>query len=596
MNFSARPRAGTARMLAASVCVWSLGLSSCSRPPTVLVSVEDLPAETASLHVLPLHAGLGPHAEVEPIDVPLPAPGRTTFLLRLPDAFVGDLSVEVAAYKGAGATSCILATGSGKLSELQGKDSSLRIPVQPISDTVCSGKRPLLLGASPGLGLIDGNETIQLTGWGFKPGIVAQFGSNGSPPTFTSATTQFVSATRMDALTPARVNIGPTDIKVLNKDASSHTRSDLFRYYASKIDLGQLPVNPAGSSNDVSDLLIGNLVPKIPTAVASLAATFRSQNNMRLVWTIPAQPIPMIDSKTITFSQPGSAPSGISTSDMDGDGILDLVVALSGASQVQIFLNDGQGGLTEQPALSTGNQPEGIATGDLNGDGKPDIVTANKGSNSVSIILSKPGGGYLAATSLTTSGQGPVSVVISDVNQDGIKDITSLNSIGQNISVFLGMGLGLFTSKSVEFIVGKDPTMISQADVNRDGIEDLVIVNRGDNNVQVLVNRSKGSINFDVYTLVTDQTPESVSFSDMNGDGVRDLLIACSGSNTVDVFLNQAPDGLKKSIAQSFKMPGAPSCTGGIRRVAAMDIITDGQMDLVGLCLGGGGLLKNQTL
>lgn len=595
MNFSALPSGVAVRMLAASVSLCSLGLSSCSRPPTVLVSVEDLPAETASLHVLPLHAGLGPHSEVQPIDVPLPAPSRTTFLLRLPDSFVGDLAVEVAAYKGAGATSCILATGSGKLSDLQGKDSSLRIPVLPVTDSVCSGKRPLLLLASPGLGLIDGNETIQLTGWGFKPGIVAQFASNASPPSFATAATQFVSATRIDATTPARVNIGPTDIKVVNKDASSHTRSDLFRYYANKIDLGPLAVNPTGSSNDVSDLLIGNLVPKIPTAVASLAATFRSQDNMRLVWTIPAQPIPMIDSKTIAFAA-GSAPSGISAADMDGDGILDVVVALSGASQAQVFLNDGQGSLMGLPAISTGSQPEGIAAGDLNGDGRPDIVTANKGNDTLSVIMSKPGGGYLPAVPLSTSGKSPVSVVLSDVNQDGIKDIASLNAVGQNTNVFLGLGLGLFNPKSVEFIVGKDPTMLSPADVNRDGIEDLVIVNRGDNNVQVLVNRSKGSINFDVYTLATDQTPESVSFADMNGDGVRDLLVACSLSNTIDVFLNQAPDGLKKSTAQSFKMPGAPSCSGGVRRVAAMDIITDGQMDLVGLCLNGGGILKNQTL
>ena len=82
--------------------------------------------DTASLHVLPLHAGLGPHSEVAPIDVTLPAPSRATFLLRLPDAFVGDVTVEVAAYKGAGATSCVLATGSAKLNELQGLDSSLR--------------------------------------------------------------------------------------------------------------------------------------------------------------------------------------------------------------------------------------------------------------------------------------------------------------------------------------------------------------------------------------------------------------------------------------------------------------------------------------
>ena len=117
-----------------------------------------------------------------------------------------------------------------------------------------------------------------------------------------------------------------------------------------------------------------------------------------------------------------------------------------------------------------------------------------------------------------------------------------------------------------------------------------------DNNVQVLVNRSKGSLNFDVYTLATDQSPESVSFADMNGDGIDDLLVACSQSNTINIFLNRITDGLKGATAQKFNHPGSPACTGGVRRVAAMDVISDGQLDLVGLCQGGGGILKNQTL
>ena len=112
----------------------------------------------------------------------------------------------------------------------------------------------------------------------------------------------------------------------------------------------------------------------------------------------------------------------------------------------------------------------------------------------------------------------------------------------------------------------------------------------------MLVNRSKGSLNFDVYTLATDQSPESVSFADMNGDGINDLLVACSQSNSINIFLNRITDGFKGATAQKFNMPGAPSCTGGVRRVAAMDVITDGQLDLVGLCQSGGGILKNQTL
>ncbi|MBL9041354.1 MAG: VCBS repeat-containing protein [Myxococcales bacterium] len=220
-------------------------------------------------------------------------------------------------------------------------------------------------------------------------------------------------------------------------------------------------------------------------------------------------------------------------------------------------------------------------------------MTANRGNNSLSVVLSNPLGGYLPAIPMATD-KGPVGVVITDINRDGILDIVSLQQTAENISVFLGSGLGVFGIKPVDLVVGKLPVTLFTSDVNRDGIEDLLIVNQNDNRVQVLVNRSKTTINFDTYSLSTGTKPESVAFADVNGDGISDLLVACSGSNTIEVFLNIAPDGLKGTTAQSFKMPS--SCMNGIRRVAALDVIQDGQLDLVGLCGNGGGIMKNQSL
>jgi hypothetical protein len=286
---------------------------------------------------------------------------------------------------------------------------------------------------------------------------------------------------------------------------------------------------------------------------------------------------------------------------MNADGISDVIVALSGKDQVQVFLNDGLGNLTAQAPIAVGKQPEGVAAKDLNGDGKPDIVTANFADNTLSVLLSIPSGGFLPAYAIKSSSptaiQNPVSVVISDLNQDGWNDIAAVNQTGGNINLFLGLGLGAFSPKAVEMLVGQNPTQIAAIDTNRDGVDDFLVANRLSNNIQVLVNRTKksGGINFDTFTLDTDTSPESMSFSDMNGDGVSDLLVPCSVTNTVNVFLNRAPDGLKGTTAQKFKMPGPPVCD-GVRRLAAMDLITDGQMDLVGLCGTGGGLMKNQTL
>jgi hypothetical protein len=469
----------------------------------------------------------------------------------------------------------------------------VRLTLLEANDKVCSGQVPLLLGIQPALGLIDGNETVQLHGWGFTPSDEVLFAGK-------VASTTYVSPVLLEALTPSRVAIGLTEVKVRSKTGASHSRRDLFRYYADTIDLGPISFNPNQNAKDISDLIVGDFFPKDRTVAASSAWTFRSLDSLGLTFAIPAQPLPMIGSTAVSFV-PGSAPSSVAAADMNADGIPDFIVALSGMDQVQVFINDGLGNLTGQPAIGVGKQPEGVAVKDLNGDGKPDIVTADFAGNSLSVLLSLPKGGFLPALSLKTTGpaatQNPVSVVISDINQDGWNDLAAVNQSGGNINLFLGFGSGAFVPNPVQQLVGSNPTQIAAVDTNRDGVDDLLVTNRMSNNVQVLVNRTKkeGSLNFDTFTLTTDPSPESMAFADMNGDGINDLIVPCSATNTINVFINKPPDGLKGASPRKFRMPGPPICD-GVRRVAAGDLIMDGQLDLVGFCRTGGAIMKNQTL
>lgn len=123
-----------------------------------------------------------------------------------------------------------------------------------------------------------------------------------------------------------------------------------------------------------------------------------------------------------------SSPSSIIFVDLDGDGLLDVATASSGAALVSVLKNQSSGGALSFAARtdwSTIASPSALAAGDLTGDGLPDLAVASSSnavvaiqtnvSSSSAIVLSAP------ATFATTSSS--MGVAVGDVTGNGIPDI-----------------------------------------------------------------------------------------------------------------------------------------------------------------------------
>jgi len=85
----------------------------------------------------------------------------------------------------------------------------------------------------------------------------------------------------------------------------------------------------------------------------------------------------------------GTNPAFMVVADFNGDGNTDLAVVNSGSDNVTLLLGDGQGDFTDAPGspISVGSFPLQAAAGDFNGDGMKDLVVANTGATNVSILL-----------------------------------------------------------------------------------------------------------------------------------------------------------------------------------------------------------------
>ena len=78
---------------------------------------------------------------------------------------------------------------------------------------------------------------------------------------------------------------------------------------------------------------------------------------------------------------------GCTLADIDGDGVLDLVVSTTMTNRISISPGNGDGTFgSSYPVDAHGRSPY-VAVGDMNGDGRPDIVTGNYESGTISVLL-----------------------------------------------------------------------------------------------------------------------------------------------------------------------------------------------------------------
>ena len=188
--------------------------------------------------------------------------------------------------------------------------------------------------------------------------------------------------------------------------------------------------------------------------------------------------------------------TSVAIGDLNGDGNLDLAMVNRYICWVSVLLGRGDGsfGRALKYRIGCSDWTEAnawyVSIGDLNGDGDLDLAVALavRGSNqsdNVSVLLGNGDGSFQSPVNFGVdfSTDYHSSIAIGDINEDGHLDLVT-----NGVWVLLGNGDGTFQS-AVNYEAGYSHGFVA-GDLNGDGDPDLAQANRHTENVSILINSS----------------------------------------------------------------------------------------------------------
>lgn len=230
-------------------------------------------------------------------------------------------------------------------------------------------------------------------------------------------------------------------------------------------------------------------------------------------------------------------PHSVASADLDGDDILDLVVAsrtYPSSGCVSVLKGNGDGTFRDAVDYMAGSQPHNVCPADFDSDGDLDLAVADV-YNAI-LILKNNGDGTFQSPLTYPAGNGPNCSIAVDLDNDGDLDIPVPNHLGDNVSILLNDGDGAFQN-AANYGVGDFPGSISSGDYDSDGDLDLSTSNAHSDNVSILINNGNGTFQ-SAINYAAGGSPHSVFSADLDLDGDLDLAVANNISGDISILIN----------------------------------------------------------
>jgi hypothetical protein len=272
-------------------------------------------------------------------------------------------------------------------------------------------------------------------------------------------------------------------------------------------------------------------------------------------------------------------PLAVAVGDLDGDGHLDAAVRT--VSSVVVLHGAGDGTFPNQTTYSLGmtySTPSAVlAIADVTGDGRADLVTVD-GTNGGFALVGQAGGAF--ATPVASNIDGGERIAIADFDGDGHLDLV-VSAVGGGAALARGHGDGTFT-QSAQF--GYYDIALLAADWNDDGKPDLLTIRESHNAYELAVYVGNGDGTFQAPLLYSvGSIVSDFALADLDGDGHLDVVVAEGSASPGSLSTLSVFRGNTAGVQGAPYIGDIPATTSAYFQTVSGDFNGDGKLDLVAL-------------
>ncbi|MDF1665114.1 MAG: VCBS repeat-containing protein [Planctomycetota bacterium] len=268
----------------------------------------------------------------------------------------------------------------------------------------------------------------------------------------------------------------------------------------------------------------------------------------------------------------------VAVGDINGDQRDDLVMSSSSHNDFIILIQDDQGQLVTAPnsPFPGSSQQDVFSLGDVNGDGRSDLIAIDSSDRELNVYLQDAQGGLAAASYSPLPMESARELVVGDLNGDGFNDVAAVNNGANQVTVFLQEPLThvLFEAAYSPLSSDDRPLSLALGDLDGDGLNDLAVVSDALNTLQVYFQRD-GMLRREVSQLTTDDRPFGVTMGDFDGNGQQDIAVSAFNADTMRKYHQNGRANLQRVAV-------GPS-DAGVRaiQVGIDDLNSDGLNDVI---------------